>query len=215
MKSNGATSAIPGGNQDSFGAALGGVNKLEYAKGGELVPHRLRLSDDVLRALESSSLLIYSSEAHVSGNIHQDIKESYALPNSPTVKAMIGLRESAVAMASALESGDLAGYAEALNASCDELYNLHPSCDCEAHRRLTEELDDLILGRKTCGAGGGGFMVVLAKPGCRRKCVERAERFGALVWPVALDHTGVVGWTEASASPELIESIILDGAPED
>ena len=198
----------PGGDQDSFGAALGGINKLEYVKGGGTVPHRLDISDEVLHALENRTLLLYTSEAHVSGNIHKDIKESYKLPDSPTVAAMVGLRESAIKMAAALEAGDLDAYAESLNTSCDELYNLHASCGCEGHRQLTAELDDLILGRKTCGAGGGGFLAVFTKPGCRQQCIKRAEQLGALVWPVVLDRTGVTTWSDTAAEKELVESII-------
>ncbi len=198
----------PGGNQDSFGAALGGINRLEYVKGGGAVPHPLDLPKSVRLALEHHSLLIYTSEAHVSGNIHQDIKESYALANSPTIDAMIHLRESATAMADSLLEGDLCGYAQCLNTSCDNLYRLHPSCDCEAHRNLHEELQDLILGRKTCGAGGGGFLVVFTRPGCRRECIERATNSGAMVWPVVIDYEGVTTWTEDPSSPHAVNQCL-------
>jgi D-glycero-alpha-D-manno-heptose-7-phosphate kinase len=187
---------FPGGDQDSFGAALGGINQLEYPKGRATVPQRLEVAKETRLALEHNSLLIYTNEAHVSGNIHQDIKESYALPNSPTVDAMIRLRESATAMARALEDGDLHGYADCLNTSCDNLYRLHPSCDSEGHRQMTSELEGVILGRKTCGAGGGGFMVVLAKPGHRHECKARAEKRGALVWSVVIDFEGVSTWSQ-------------------
>ena len=138
-------------------------------KGGGTRPHRIAVPDDARRALEHNSLLIYTSEAHVSGNIHQDIKDSYALEDSPTVAAMIRLREEAGKMAAALEAGDLDGYVDSLNASCRNLYRLHPSCDSEAHRRYFDDLDDVILGGKTCGAGGGGVMLVFTKPGRRRR----------------------------------------------
>ncbi len=202
----------PGGDQDSFGAALGGINRLEYRRGGGTIPHRLEVAPEVRLALERNSLLIYTSEAHVSGSIHRDIKESYALPGSPTVDAMVRLREAAVAMASALERGDLGGYVEALNASCRNLYRLHPSCDSDAHRRCFRDLGDLILGGKTCGAGGGGFLLVHARPGRRRECMERAREVGALVWPVAIDLEGVMAWDEEPLPPvEVARYIELAG----
>ncbi|MDC0935981.1 hypothetical protein OAS39_06820 [Pirellulales bacterium] len=50
---------------------------------------------------------------------------SFATPeNSPTVNAMVALREQAQTMAKALESGNLTGYASALGESCRQLYNL-------------------------------------------------------------------------------------------
>ncbi|MEM7231569.1 MAG: hypothetical protein AAF517_05325, partial [Planctomycetota bacterium] len=140
----------PGGDQDSFGAALGGVNRLEYLKGGGTQPGRLDIAPETLRELERRTLLIYTHEAHVSGNIHQDIKDSYALPDSPTLAAMHGLKASAERMAAALESAEWDSYTQALNLASTNLYGLHSSCDCDAHRRIFRELDSLILAGKTC-----------------------------------------------------------------
>lgn len=194
----------PGGDQDSYGAALGGINRLEYIKGGKMIPHKIDITEDLRLTLEHNLLLIYTSEAHVSGNIHQDIKESYALENSPVVDAMTHLREAARKMARALESSALTDFVDAMNESCTNLYRIHPSCDCEGHRRYMKELGDLILGGKTCGAGGGGFLLVYAKPGRRRECIFKAERMGARVWPVNIDFDGVRAWgAEPTPSADL------------
>ena len=194
-----------GGDQDSLGAALGGINFLEYHRGGRMTPHKISVSGDTLRTLEYNSLLVYSGAAHVSGSIHEDIKRSYALDNSPTVKAMIALREQAQTMAGALESGNLSGYANALQESCRQLYSLHESCDCAEHRRYFQEIDDLILGGKTCGAGGGGFLLLYVKPGRRSECKRRMESFGGLVWPVTIDFDGVTTWLDSPFDADDIE----------
>ncbi|MGI9428606.1 MAG: hypothetical protein ACR2NM_08110 [Bythopirellula sp.] len=194
-----------GGDQDSLGAAFGGINFLEYHRGGAMTPHKISISDDTLRTLEYNSLLVYSGAAHVSASIHEDIKRSYALENSPTVKAMIALREQAQTMAKALESGNLTGYASALGESCRQLYNLHESCDSAEHRRYLHEIDDLILGGKTCGAGGGGFLLVYVKPGRRCECKRRRESLGGLVWPVTIDSDGVTTWSDSPFDADDIE----------
>jgi D-glycero-alpha-D-manno-heptose-7-phosphate kinase len=170
-----------------------------------MTPHQVAVSDETLRALEHNSLLVYSGAAHVSGSIHRDIKASYALENSPTVKAMIALREQAQAMACSLESGDLLGYASALNESCRQLYNLHESCDGADHRRYFEAVDDCILGGKTCGAGGGGFILLFCQPGRRQECIRRTEQLGGMVWPVTIDFGGVATWQENPFDTEQIE----------
>jgi len=187
----------PGGDQDSVGAALGGLNFLEYHAGGGMTPRKISISDATLRALEHGSLLVYSGAAHVSGSIHGDIKRSYALEGSPTVKAMIALRGQAQLMAEALESGNLSSYASALGESCRQLYKLHESCDSPEHRRYFQLIDDCILGGKTCGAGGGGFLFCYAKPGRRNECKRRIEELGGLVWPVTIDFEGVTSWLES------------------
>src|SRR5208283_780670 len=76
-----------GGNQDSFGSAIGGLKLITYYKGGGCDCQRLRVPDRVLAQLERDSLLIYTGEAHLSGSIHADIKKSYHEKNSPTIQA--------------------------------------------------------------------------------------------------------------------------------
>ena len=197
----------PGGDQDSFGAALGGMNRLEYPEGGGTNPVRLDVSENTRRRIEQASLLVFTGAAHVSGSIHEDIKNSYALENSPTVAEMFSLREAAESMSTALESDDLAAYVDALNQSCQSLYALHSSCDSEAHRKLIAGLGDLMLGAKTCGAGGGGFLLVHADPARRVECLRRAEKLGARVWPLLIDASGVVSWDAEPSEAAGIERI--------
>ena len=197
----------PGGSQDSFGGALGGWNLLEHRTDGTTIPHRLNVPARTKLEIERSSLLIYPGKAHVSGNIHQDIRDAYAREGSKTREAMFRLRESAQKMGSALEAGDVDSYVRELNTSCDALYQLHSSCDSDAHRNLLAALGDSIEGRKTCGAGGGGFLLVHSRPGRRAECVRRAEAAGGLVWPLIVDDSGVVSWEEAPSAPEEIERL--------
>jgi D-glycero-alpha-D-manno-heptose-7-phosphate kinase len=197
----------PGGSQDSYGAALGGMNLLEHLGQGKTVPRRLQVPDATRLAIESSSLLIYSGAAHVSGSIHDDIRTSYAEDGSSTLDAMFRLRDAAQTMAQALEAGDLEGYLTQLNTSCDQLYRLHPSCDSEDHRRHCDALDGLILARKTCGAGGGGVLLVHARPEERGECIRRAESLGGVVWPLTIDNSGVIHWSEQPTAPDAVERI--------
>jgi D-glycero-alpha-D-manno-heptose-7-phosphate kinase len=198
---------LAGGSQDSFGSAVGGAKKIVLHEGGGATCHRLRLPADVLRRLERDMLLIYTGGIHLSATIHEDIKRSYAMTNSPTIAAMDGLKAAAISMANALEAGDLDGFAAALNASRKHHYALHPSCDSDTLRAFFAKLDLLILGGKTCGAGGGGFIVVLTKPASRRQCVQIAEALGGEVWPFKIDHEGVVAWEEPPWSAAEVDKL--------
>lgn len=185
-----------GGSQDSFGAAVGGAKKLIYHQGGGTECRPLRIPSALLNQLERDLLLIYTGGIHLSGTIHADIKRSYALPQSPTIAAMNGLRGEALRMADALEAGSLGGFIDALNASRRFHYALHESCDSEVLRTYFSRLDPFILGGKTCGAGGGGFIVVCVRPGCKQACVDAAEDLGGTVWPFKLDLDGASAWEE-------------------
>ncbi len=191
----------PGGSQDSYGAARGGLNLLEYHQGGGMTPHGIEVTEEMIRELEESSLLVSTGAAHVSGSIHDDIRRSYHEAGSKTLEAMFELRSEAERMARALEAGDLEGYARALGGSCRGLYSLHESCDSAEHRAVFEKLGELILAGKTCGAGGGGFLLLCAKPGRREECAAAAAELGAESWPFEFDFDGVsvteeTAWTE-------------------
>jgi D-glycero-alpha-D-manno-heptose-7-phosphate kinase len=94
-----------GGSQDSFGAAVGGAKKIVLHRGGGVTCSRLNLLPGVVERLERDMLLIYTGGIHLSGTIHEDIKRSYAMENSPTIAAMDALKAAANDMANALEEG--------------------------------------------------------------------------------------------------------------
>lgn len=199
---------MAGGCQDSFGAAIGGAKRLELHKGGGATCRQLKLAADVVHRLERDMLLIYAGGIHLSATIHEDIKRSYAMENSPTIAAMDNLKAAACAMAHALEAGDLDGFAHALNESRKNHYALHESCDSDRLREFFARLDPYILGGKTCGAGGGGFIAVLTKSGAKQACVEAAEELGGEVWPFNFDDQGVVAWDEPEWTRSELDELI-------
>jgi D-glycero-alpha-D-manno-heptose-7-phosphate kinase len=199
---------LAGGNQDSFGAAVGGAKKIVLHRGGGVTCEQLKLRPDVIARLERDMLLIYTGGIHLSATIHEDIKRSYAMQNSPTIAAMDRLKAAACTMADALEAGDLNGFAAALNASRKHHYALHDSCDSDTLRAFFSKLEPFILGGKTCGAGGGGFIAILSRPGHKRDCVAAAEELGGEVWPFKMDHEGVVTWTEIEWAPAEVNQFV-------
>jgi D-glycero-alpha-D-manno-heptose-7-phosphate kinase len=199
---------MAGGSQDSFGAAIGGAKRITLNKGGGATCDPLKLPPNLMRQLERDMLLIYTGGIHLSATIHEDIKRSYAMPNSPTIAAMDRLKAAASAMADALEAGDIAAFARELNTSRINHYALHESCDSDVLRSFFDKLEPHILGGKTCGAGGGGFIAVLTRPGHKQRCIELAEELSGDVWPFKFDHDGVVAWEEPDWSREDVERIV-------
>jgi len=181
-----------GGSQDSFGAAVGGAKKIVYHKGGGCACTRLNLPPEMAQRLQSDMLLIHTGKVHLSGTIHEDIKRAYEMDNSPVVAAMDRLKAAANTMAGALEAGDMNGFVAALNDSRKGHYALHESCDSDVLRSFFTKLDPFIIGGKTCGAGGGGFIVVVTRPGCKEACIDAARTLSEMVWPFAMDDDGTV-----------------------
>ena len=196
-----------GGNQDSFGAAMGGVKLITYKQGGGCACGRVNVPDGTLAQIERDTLLVYTGEVHLSGSIHADIKRSYAQKNSPTVQAMHNLKSAALRMAQALERGDLENYLECLNLSRVNHYALHPSCDSVTLRRFFDALAPHIRGGKACGAGGGGFIMIHTKSDHRKQAFQLAESLGGKAWHFKLDDVGLKTWNEPASSTEEILSI--------
>jgi len=197
-----------GGSQDSFGAAFGGAKLITYHPGGGCDCEPLNVSDHTLVQIERDTLLICTGDIHLSGTIHTDIARTYAQENSPTVQAMHNLKSAALRMAEALRGDDLAGYLDCLNLARVNHYALHPSCDSATLRRYFEALAPHIRGGKTCGAGGGGFIMVHTRPDHRQQARRIAESMGGQVWQLNLDREGLKTWSEPKATSEEIRSVL-------
>jgi D-glycero-alpha-D-manno-heptose-7-phosphate kinase len=183
-----------GGSQDSYGAALGGVNLLEHRTDGTVDHRRLVLSDDTLFELERRAVIVFTGGVHLSGSIHEDIRRSYALPNSPTVDAMKKLAALARRAADAIETDDLAEFGRCLDANWVQHKRLHDSCTNAILDSYYDAARPHILGGKTCGAGGGGCILFLAKDGGRAALEAACRKLGGTLIPFSVDHQGARAW---------------------
>lgn len=184
-----------GGDQDSFGPAFGGWNHLIYRPGEATEVRRLAVPEAMTWEIERRAVLVYVGEPHLSGNIHEDIRVSYADPESATRKAMEGLHVVGQEIAKTLEDGDLRGFANCLKQNWQHHQGLHPSCASPGLLAAYEAADGLVVGGKTCGAGGGGCVFFLAAEGQRRVLEERLLRLGGHLLPMRVDPRGVVTWS--------------------
>ncbi|MFO7871787.1 MAG: hypothetical protein R6V03_10195 [Kiritimatiellia bacterium] len=185
---------MEGGSQDSYGAAFGGINVITYRRGGGTACRQARIDAGTFYELERRCVLVYTGEAHLSYDIHSDIKRSYALPHSPTVDAMKNLARIADESSKALRAGDIDSFGELLNENWRHHKRLHESCDSARLREFYDAAAKDAVGGKTCGAGGGGYVLFVAREGHRsvleRKCVD----LGGLLLPFVIDRDGLVCW---------------------
>ncbi|MDP6355719.1 MAG: hypothetical protein QF473_11480 [Planctomycetota bacterium] len=193
----------PGGSQDQYAAAIGGFNVIEF-DGLEAGGRRLSIPDRLVWELEKNLVLCHTGAAHLSGSIHTDIRAAYADPDSPCRRAMHELKRIGGEMRDALEGSDLNGLAELMNENWRYHRDLHESCNSS---RL-EEFYDIVRkcgapGAKTCGAGGGGCIVVYHPGARRRDMMEEFKAAGGMIMDVSFDHDGVVAWPAMSDDSKL------------
>jgi len=185
---------LAGGSQDSYGAAFGGINLITYKKGGGTSHRPLNVPQSAFHELERRCVLVYTGQVHLSGTIHTDIKQSYALPNSPTVDALKNLARVAQQSASALESGHVDRFGELLNDNWTHHKRLHESCDSPTLKEFYDAASDHIIGGKTCGAGGGGCVLFLARDGHRRALERTCTDLGGALLHFRIAPHGLLTW---------------------
>ena len=67
------------------------------------------------------------------------------------------------------------------------------------------EVADAFAGKRMVLAGGGGFLLLCAKPGLREECAVRVGELGAASWPFEFDFDGVSASEEPAWSEEELE----------
>jgi D-glycero-alpha-D-manno-heptose-7-phosphate kinase len=179
---------VPTGVQDYRPALYGGVSAVELGVTGvRRVPLDVRLAD-----LETRLVLAYTGASRNSGINNWDVM-CRRISGDPVVRtAFDGIRDAALSLRSALESGDWNGVARQL------------SCEWEHRKRLgatvtTERIDQLFaqarsagaLAGKVCGAGGGGCLFCLVDPGNHAAVSAALAAGGATVLPCSLDAAGL------------------------
>lgn len=177
----------PGGIQDQYCAAYGGLNLIQIQSSGEVSVQSLTLDHDGLADLNSHIMTFFTGTERKSANIHS----SQVAQVDEHVDSYTRMREIAVEIARSIEALDFQGIGVLL----DENWQLKKrlsggitSDRVDAAYRLAR--DNGALGGKLMGAGGGGFMFFLVPP-THQDAVRRAlSAIGLTEKAVALQISG-------------------------
>jgi len=154
-----------GGWQDQVGGLVPGV---KYASSAPVVPMRLRvqrvpLLDEISRELRERFVLAYTGQERLAKNVLQMVVRRYLQRSAVALGALSRLVELASEGRRALALGDLDG----LGAVMDEAWRAHqrldPHCSNPGVDEVFRSVEDLSVGGKLAGAGGGGFIGIMAK----------------------------------------------------
>lgn len=186
---------IWGGKQDPFACALGGLNYLEFI-GEEVQTPPFPVPEAVRLELEAGIVLVYSGEAHLSGNIHNDILADYREGESRVREAQHRLKAVAHGARDALLAGDLPAFAHWLDENWAAHQRLHDSCATpRLHHLIAAGKRAGALGAKVAGAGGGGCIAFFCpEPEARRSVEQALVTEGCTLLPFGIDTEGVRVW---------------------
>lgn len=178
---------IPTGTQDHEAAWRGGLVFLEHRPGG---PRVSREAGGRLRALGERLVLVDSGQARSSGPSNWDMFRRRIAAEEDALRALTRVAKAGAKAADALLRCDWRTLGRAMREDLEARQDWSPLV-------LTEGLIGVFaaaesagaLGFKVCGAGGGGFAVVLVAPDARKRLVQSLGEAGARV--VDAGPTGV------------------------
>lgn len=186
---------LAGGRQDQYAAAFGGVNFIEFTTDARVIVNPLRVSDAILKELESSIVICFSGRSRKSADIIERQTSGISSSSSATLDGLHRLKDDAQSMKAALLSGRIDDMAEILTRS----WNAKRSTAQGISNSRIDELMEIAmecgaLGGKVSGAGGGGFIFFLVHPEHRFGLIEKLSAAGANATPVMFTHDGSHTW---------------------
>ncbi|MBD0282579.1 MAG: galactokinase [Thermoleophilaceae bacterium] len=145
------------GKQDQYAAAFGGARAYTFRPDDLVEERKLRLSDDVRRALADDFLLFFTGRDRSAS----DVLARQVTGDARVKRALDRLRGLAHETCAALEAGELERLGELMDEHWDAKRNRAPGT-------VTDDMDDLrqralragARGVISLGAGGGGFLLV-------------------------------------------------------
>lgn len=154
----------PVGKQDQYIAALGGVTCLTFNQDNTVVAQPLALSVEVMNGLEDNLLLFFTGFSRSASGILQDQNQKSLQHDPVMIQNLHYVKELGYRSKQCLESGDLESFGE--------LMNEHWEHKKERSQGMSNENIDHwyevarangAIGGKLVGAGGGGFLMFLAR----------------------------------------------------
>ena len=154
-----------GGWQDQYGGLLGGVKLLQTEPGFAQRPLARWLPTDLYTQAEyrQCHLLYYTGITRTAKHILAEIVRRMFLNDGRQLMLLAQMRQHAMAMYEAIQRQDFTLMGRLVRQTWQQNQLLDPGTNPEAIAAITRRIDDLCLGYKLPGAGGGGYLYMVAK----------------------------------------------------
>jgi len=154
-----------GGWQDQIGGVVGGVKHIQTEPGLFQIP---RISWTDLQARSSADmsnrlLLYYTGYRRMAKNILRNIVGKYLDRDPVTLKTITRLREKSFEVKSELDHRNIDKFGKRIDEVWELNKTLDPGSSNENMEAILNRISHLIHGAKLLGAGGGGFLFMVAK----------------------------------------------------
>lgn len=187
-----------GGWQDQVGGLTGGVKLVTTGPG---LPQLIRITPSRLSPgaqtdLAERLLLVYTGQQRLAKNLLRAIMARWMARDPEMVWLLRQIGQLAQAMRYALEAGDLSCFGALLSEHWALNKRMDPGCTNPFIDELFAVMTPYIAGAKLAGAGGGGFVMAIARDAgavdeLAKILVSRYPGTPVRVWPCAVPREGL------------------------
>lgn len=176
-----------GGWQDQAGGVFPGIKLLSTAPGaGQRLRYQpLNWTLEREAELEGLVVLAYTGIRRVARNLLQQVVGSYLARETHTVQVLHSIKTLALEMAHAMQEGEWDGLGDLMNRHWALNQRMDPNTTNAPVEALLDRAKPFIRGAKLAGAGGGGYMIFLAKS--EESATELRSLVKATDWQIARD----------------------------
>jgi D-glycero-alpha-D-manno-heptose-7-phosphate kinase len=174
------------GSQDQVLAAFGGFNLIKFGGNNHFSVKPITISPQRLEFFQSHLMLFFTGFSRNSSLIGAELVKRFS-HNKKEIKIMHQMVNAALEMLNS--NSDLSEFGRLLH----ENWQLKRCLSCKISIPLVDEIYSVAikagaLGGKLLGAGGGGFILIYAKPEAQLKIKEKLKKF--LYVPFKFGHLG-------------------------
>ena len=154
-----------GGWQDQFGGVLGGVKLLQTGRGFDQSPQVRWLPNDLWTQPEyrACHLLYYTGITRTAKHILAEIVRRMFLNHHDELNLLREMKAHTMEMYEAIQRNDFLQMGQLVRKTWHQNQMLDSGTNPPQVAVLTSLIDDLCLGYKLPGAGGGGYLYMIAK----------------------------------------------------
>ena len=154
-----------GGWQDQFGGVLGGVKLLQTQRGFNQSPIVRWLPDNIFTQAEYQPchLLYYTGVTRTAKHILAEIVRRMFLNHHDQLLKLRQMKEHTMEMYEAIQRQDFLQTGRLIRRTWQQNQQIDNGTNPPAIEQLTRLIDDYCLGYKLPGAGGGGYLYMVAK----------------------------------------------------
>lgn len=187
-----------GGWQDQYGGVLRGVKLLQTAPGIDQTPLIRWLPEQIFTDVEHRNchLLYYTGITRTAKGILAEIVRNMFLNSGMHLRQLDRMKEHALNMADAIQRGDFERYGRLVGKTWLQNQRLDSGTNPAAVKAIIDRVERYTLGLKLPGAGGGGFIYMVARDNeaalrIREELTKNAPNPRARFVEMTLSNTGL------------------------